>query len=164
NVRSLYEDSQGRIWIGTQSQGVNIYHPQTDSLKHLDVQDGLPSSSISSIVEDNQNDIWLATTNGLARISPDLTVKGTYNREDGLAGSHYNRHASLKDRSGRLYFGSTEGITVFRPQELDNYSAQFPVVITRLRILNREVAIGAENSPLMQSIQTSSELTLDHQD
>ncbi|HEY7884102.1 MAG TPA: two-component regulator propeller domain-containing protein [Cellvibrionaceae bacterium] len=164
NVRSLYEDSQGRIWIGTQSQGVDIYHPESDSFKHLDVQDGLPSSSISSIVEDDQNDIWLATTNGLARISPDLTVKGTYNREDGLVGSHYNRNASLKDRSGRLYFGSTEGITAFRPQELDNYSTQFPVVITRLRILNREVPVGGKGSPLKRSIQTSSELTLDHQD
>ncbi|MDO3384776.1 two-component regulator propeller domain-containing protein [Gilvimarinus sp. SDUM040013] len=163
NIRSLHEDNQGRIWIGT-DQGVNIYHPNTGEVRHINVQEGLPSSSVSSILEDERGDIWLATTNGLARIGSDLTVIATYSRDNGLAGSNYNRDASLKDSQGLLYFGSTEGITVFNPEDLNKHGANFPVVITNLRILNRAAPIGVKGSPLSTSILTTDELTLTHED
>lgn len=164
HIRSLYEDSRGKIWVGTQSQGVNIYDPETETFDHLDVTDGLPSSNISSIVEDDSGAIWLATTNGLARLNPKSREINTYRQEDGLVGSHFSRNASLKDRKGRLYFGSSSGITAFHPQDLNKPSFEFPVLITKLRILNREVPIGGEESPLERSILVTDNLTLDHRD
>lgn len=164
NVRSLYEDSQGRVWVGTQHRGVKIYEPQGDKLSYVDAKDGLPSSNISSIIEDDDGFIWLATANGLAQVDADNNVITTLSREDGLAGSHYNRDATLKDSQGQLYFGSTEGITVFHPDDLNRQGADFPVVITTLRILNREVPIGTDASPLSKSILATDKLTLTHED
>lgn len=163
HIRSLFEDSRGKVWVGTQSQGVNIYDPETETFAHLDVTDGLPSSNISSIVEDDSGAIWLATTNGLARVNPETRKINSFRREDGLVGSHFNRNASLKDRTGRLYFGSSEGITAFHPQDLNKPSLEFPVLITKLRILNQDVPIGGEDSPLKQSILITEGLSLDHQ-
>ncbi|MDQ2076113.1 ligand-binding sensor domain-containing diguanylate cyclase [Marinimicrobium sp. ABcell2] len=164
NIRSLYEDSTGKVWVGTQHRGVNIFDPDTRTFSHLDVPDGLPSSNISSIVEDDTGTIWLATASGLARLDVETGQITNFGREHGLAGSHYNRDATLKDRAGNLYFGSSEGITVFHPDDLVRESAEFPVVITNLRILNREMYIGTEGSPLTQSILTTQALTLGHQD
>lgn len=162
NVRSLFEDSSGRVWVGTQHRGVNIWDPDTETFTNLDVGDGLPSSNISSIIEDDTGTVWLATASGLARIDGHTGDITTFGREHGLAGSHFNRDATLKDRFGNLYFGSTEGITVFHPDDLVQDDAKFPVVITNLRILNREIHLDTVGSPLTQSILTTRELTLGH--
>ena len=164
NVRSLFEDSTGRVWVGTQHRGVNIWDPDTGTFTKLDVGEGLPSSNISSVIEDDTGAVWLATASGLARIDGHTGDITTFGREHGLAGSHFNRDATLKDRFGNLYFGSTEGITVFHPDDLVQAEAEFPVLITNLRILNREIHINTEGSPLSQSILTTRELTLGHQD
>lgn len=164
NIRSLYEDSRGRVWVGTQAGGVNIYDPENGTFSHLDVSDGLPSANVSSIVEDGAGSVWLATANGLARLEPGWDGITTYGTEDGLAGSHFNRDASLRDRQGRLYFGSSEGITAFHPRDLDRPSSGFPVYLTRLRILNREVPVGHPDSLLQRSLLTTDRITLNHTD
>lgn len=164
NIRSLYEDSQGRVWVGTQHRGVHRLDEAGNIVDRFDMSHGLPSANISSILEDAQGAIWLATANGLARLDPDSRTVSTYSREDGLAGSHYNRNATLRDRHGQLWFGSTDGITVFNPEELNRQGPDFPVVITNLRILNRQVPIGTAESPLRESILRTRELTLSHED
>ncbi len=164
NIRSLYEDSQGRIWVGTQHRGVHRLDKAGNIVDVFNMSNGLPSANISSILEDTQGAIWLATANGIARLDPDSGAVNTYSREDGLAGSHYNRDATLRDSRGQLWFGSTDGITVFNPEELNRQGPDFPVVITNLRILNREVPIGTPDSPLQKSILLTDEFTLTHED
>lgn len=163
NIRSLYEDSRGLVWVGTQERGVSIYHPEDGTFQHLDVGDGLPSSSVSSILEDNNGDMWLATTNGLAQIKYDTLNITTYSKHHGLAGSNFNRNASLKDRNGNLYFGSTEGLTIFNPDNLTAQTGDYPIRLTGFRILNDEVPIGPA-SPLKQSITSAKAIRLSHKD
>ncbi len=164
NIRSLYEDSRGLIWVGTEHRGVNIYNPLTGTFSWLGVADGLPSSNISSIIEDNSGDMWLATTNGLARVDRETFTISNFQHQDGVAGDNFNRNASLKDRHGNLYFGSTEGITVFHPRDLKKAVIDFPVLITQFRLFNREVPIGGDNSPLETSILLADHLFLSHAD
>ena len=164
NIRSLLADSHGRIWVGTQHRGVYRLDQAGQIVQHYDMSNGLPSANISSILEDAEGNIWLATANGIARLEPDTKIINNYSRDDGLAGSHYNRNASLRDSQGRLWFGSTDGITVFNPKDLDRAGPDFPVIITNLRILNREVPVGTPGSPLQTSILLTDHLTLSYED
>ncbi len=50
-VRALYEDPEGRIWVGTFSDGLNLYDPNTGSFKHYRHIAGDSNSLIS-------DDIW----------------------------------------------------------------------------------------------------------
>lgn len=159
NIRSLYEDSRGLIWIGSLDRGVSIFDPVSETFRYLDVQQGLPSAAVASVLEDDRGNMWLATANGLARVEyPTLNVT-VYRKEHGLAGNNYNRDASLKDRQGNLYFGSTEGLTVFHPDNLVREAERFPVQITGFRILNKDVEIG-QDSPLTTSIVEATEIRL----
>lgn len=156
---SLYEDSRGRIWIGTRDAGVNIL--STDGrFSSLGVGDGLPSASISSIIEDNSGDIWLTTVNGIARIDPDTFVVTSYNRTHGLGSNNFNRDATFKDHKGRLYVGGIHGFSVFDPRKITSDLQPPPVVITDFRLLNVAVPIGDEPGLLPQSITETEELTL----
>lgn len=162
-IRSFLEDSRGLIWIGTRDTGVDIYDPASGTFRYLDTSDGLPASTVSSILEDNNGDVWLATTSGLARVNPATMKITVFNREHGLAGNNFNRHAALKDKQGNLYFGSTEGMTVFNPNHLVSEIVSFPVRLTGFRVLNEKIAIDPQG-PLKQSIARTKEINLSHDD
>ena len=74
-VRTLYEDRDGILWIGTR-RGLNRLDPTTRSLTPY-----LPSpeegavnyNSIGSMHQDRHGRLWLGTWNGLMRFDPDAS-------------------------------------------------------------------------------------------
>jgi signal transduction histidine kinase/ligand-binding sensor domain-containing protein/CheY-like chemotaxis protein/HPt (histidine-containing phosphotransfer) domain-containing protein len=68
NVYTVFEDSGGRLWVGTNDAGVALYHDA--KFTFLTVDDGLPSSSIRDIAQDSTGSVYVATTLGLAYIRP----------------------------------------------------------------------------------------------
>jgi diguanylate cyclase (GGDEF)-like protein len=128
------------------------------------VRNGLQSYTVSSIQEDQEGYIWLATYNGLARINPDTKEITLVNVEQGLIGSIYNRNAAMLEPSGKLYFGSTEGITVFKPEDLNTKKSLHPIFINHFKIFNKDVLIDAQDSPLTQAISMTRAIKLNHED
>ena len=49
NVMSLFVDSRGRLWIGTNDTGLFAYDPDSKMVARYTVNEGLPSDSIRSI-------------------------------------------------------------------------------------------------------------------
>lgn len=158
---SILVDSRGGIWIGS-DMGVSYKERAADNFRRITMADGLPAQTISSITEDRNGHIWLATTSGVARVNPDTFSIQTYNTEHGFVGSTYARDATLVDSKGRLYFGSTEGLTVFYPEDLKPISGNHPIWITHFRLANRNVPIGGPESILQQSILTTKHLALEY--
>jgi len=66
NIRCIYEDKAGFIWIGTQ-EGISIYNPNTSAFAvHraiINKEGTLSSNSVSAIFEDSQNRLWVGTGN-----------------------------------------------------------------------------------------------------
>ncbi len=54
-------DSQGKIWVGTNGGGVALL--EQNKYRLFGLKDGLNSNLISSIVEDNQGNIWILSQN-----------------------------------------------------------------------------------------------------
>lgn len=158
---SVMVDTRGGIWVGG-DRGVSYLEKGSDSFKRITMADGLPSQTVSSIVEDHNGDIWLTTTSGVAKVHSDTFTVHAYGTEHGFAGNTYSRDATLVDSKGRLYFGSTEGLTVFYPEDLQPISSSNPVWITHFRLANRDVSIGGPESVLHQSILTTRHLSLDY--
>ena len=67
SVVSLFVDSKDRLWIGTNDSGLALY--EKGSFTFFDKKDGLRSSSIRAIAEDQNGDIIIATTQGIAYIT-----------------------------------------------------------------------------------------------
>ncbi len=61
--RCLFEDSKGRIWVGTNDNGVVMMNG--DLQMHYTYKDGLPASSIRVFEEDNEGNIYVGTTAGV---------------------------------------------------------------------------------------------------
>ncbi len=72
SARFFFEDKKGRIWVGTNDNGVVMI----DGLErtHFTYEDGLPSSSIRAFAEDNQGNVFVGTTTGLCYINKENQV------------------------------------------------------------------------------------------
>ncbi|WP_205509619.1 two-component regulator propeller domain-containing protein [Longitalea arenae] len=64
-VYSIYEDADGRKWIGTLRGGINIIEAKTSSFQHITYNppgnDNLVNNFILSFCEDEKNNVWIGT-------------------------------------------------------------------------------------------------------
>lgn len=72
-VKCIYRDHKGLIWVGTRN-GLNCFdgYDLKQYFNHPDLPFSLPDNQILFITEDQENNLWVATTNGLVQ----------YNREE----------------------------------------------------------------------------------
>lgn len=65
--RTVFEDSKGNIWNGSNDEGV--YRISSDgNVKKFSTDDGLPNNSVRSVIEDKEGRIWIGTSHGVAYI------------------------------------------------------------------------------------------------
>ncbi len=57
-IRTLFQDSLGKIWIGTEKKGLFIFDPANNSLKSIK---DVPDKMINKITADDDGNIWIAT-------------------------------------------------------------------------------------------------------
>ncbi|MBL4560273.1 MAG: response regulator [Labilibaculum sp.] len=121
NVNSIFsicEGSDGCFWFGTQGGGLIKYDSNNESYKQYTTKDGLPSNIVYGVLNDSNGNLWLSTTKGIARFSPDEGKFRIYTQEDGLPGIGFNYGAYYKTRSGEMVFGCSKGFVLFHPDSL----------------------------------------------
>ena len=72
SVVSLFVDSQDRLWIGTNDNGV-VVMDKGEFITFGEIE-GLNSSSIRSIIEDNEGNIYIATTQGMGYVDKNMRL------------------------------------------------------------------------------------------
>ena len=68
SARSIFQDSQGNIWVGSNDEGVQKIGKDTTSSYSTD--NGLPNNSIRAFAEDKSHNIWIGTASGIVYITP----------------------------------------------------------------------------------------------
>lgn len=138
---SIFEDAQGRLWLGTYSGGLQIYDPETGNVTVIDQARGLSNNTIMSIIADNDGDMWVGTEYGVNLVSKEGEVLNSIYQEDGLAYEIFERFDPFKDRDGRLYFGSREGISIIDPVALKasmRSDSTVQIYLTELRYFDKK--------------------------
>lgn len=158
-INDIFEDSRKNIWIATAS-GLSKYVKDKDVFKTYNTGNGLPTEHIKSIIEDDKGFLWIGTTKGISKFDPVKESFINYDKRDGLQGGEFSRYGVYKTRNGELLFGGTQGFNAFIPDSIHHTDIYPPVFITGLRVFNKPVAIGGEDSILPKSIIQLDEITL----
>jgi len=121
----IKEDRKGKIWIGTNGGGVNMFDPVTKTfLKYVSTPSSpgdrqLPVNGfIRAIEEDHEGNIWIGTYgSGVAVLDPTTQKFRVYN--DKNTGMAIDRAFSiLEDRSGNVWIGTGgDGLFRFNPNQ-----------------------------------------------
>ena len=116
-VLSLFEDAQGRLWIGANG-GVSCY--DGSEFVNFTEDDGLGSKLVSVIYQQRSGLLWFAGFSGVGITSYDGSSFCRYAMEDGLAGT--NVQCMIEDDEGRLWIGTDVGVSCYDGISFRNYT------------------------------------------
>ena len=80
NVNCLYADEEGRLWVGTNDDGISLLINE-HVMNVIEENDGLLSNSVKCIVCDSNGNYYIGTPNGISLVSLSGGVKITKNIE-----------------------------------------------------------------------------------
>ncbi len=102
------------ICVGTINNGLMVYNSE-GLLKHIyNKKSGLANNTVLRQFLDDQNNLWLALDNGLAKIFLNKEVYA-YNDKSGLLGTVY----SVAHDDKNLFVGSNHGVFLLKDSQLD---------------------------------------------
>lgn len=164
NIWSILFDSRGRLWLATQG-GLNYCTDPGETMRfsYLGTRDGLKSNTLFGLAEDEAGNIWMSSFNGLTRLdihSFESAQKAgqvdeeyslirpmfrTFDTDQGLQGPEFNQGAYHRGHSGTIYFGGSRGLNFFNTGDVQESLFPGPVVITGLKVFNREVVVTPDD-------------------
>ena len=110
HIQSMYEDSNGKIWIGTLSGGLDLYDHTLGKFYHILPKDyggtNAKSSPVIQLIEDNQKNIWVLYKNSIRIIlngAADSVYIQKYTIKE-LEIPQLNFPVLFTTRSGGIYF------------------------------------------------------------
>ncbi|MGD8781708.1 MAG: two-component regulator propeller domain-containing protein [Ignavibacteria bacterium] len=156
-VTYILEAKDSTLWIGT-TGGLNKLDRKTDSFEHYNMQKGLANDEIMCIIEDNSGILWVSTGKGISGFDPANEEFMNYDVSDGLQGNEFNTRSGCKTKNGEIVLGGSNGFNIFQPEDLKKNPFIPPVIIDDLKIFNRPVVIGGEDSPLQKNISETKKI------
>lgn len=106
SVICLFVDSQDRLWVGTNANGVAVL--ENGSSRIWGTKDGLSSASVRAITEDADGLIYVATTEGIVTIDQNMDVTAL---EDDRIKDEYIR--DIRCGADGLIYGLTQSSNLF---------------------------------------------------
>jgi ligand-binding sensor domain-containing protein len=111
NITSLFTDRGGKIWIGTAGKGINFFD---QNKKEFSLYNGLvdrepfkTSFSVSAILAENDNFLWIASQQKLFRLD---RVTGEYKYINLLYGPEGEITSLVKDNKQNIWVSSSGGL------------------------------------------------------
>jgi len=138
-VLSLLQDFKNRIWVGTKGGGLSLFDEKENQFKIIENMSLFPDDAIYSIEEDNWENLWLATGNGLVSYNEDVPVDQKiriFSGKEGVIINSYNPNSVFKNRNKELFFGGNNGFISFAPEKEEEKSFSPQPVICALYINN----------------------------
>ncbi len=118
NIRTVYEDRDGTLWLGMRYAGVVRYDGAT--FTHLTIRDGLIDNFVRAIYQDAAGRVWIGTQQGLSCYSDGKFVN--YTEKEGLLADQIA--AIAEDASGRLWVAARDGVSVIEEGYITPYRAE----------------------------------------
>jgi signal transduction histidine kinase/streptogramin lyase len=119
------EDSEGNIWVGTETGGLHILRDQR--FRTVGAREGLSSDATTTVVEDKTGTLWVGTNGaGLNALKPGAAginagpVK-TYSVRNGLLSDVILSLAAAPN--GDLWVGTPDGLNRIRGARVDSFTS-----------------------------------------
>lgn len=131
NVRCLFEDSKGNMWVGTRYQGIIKLKNTTNepyAVQHFDLRKKLMSNWARVIAEDTKGNIWIGSNLGIDKLIPEDETYQVFNFS---RVNNYFAHvnAILPQKNNSLWLATSKGLVNIIDGETEKTSLP-PVYIT----------------------------------
>lgn len=140
SILALYEGQSGHLWIGTAGDGLRCM--AEGKVATWSTMNGLPSDVVAGIVEDEQKNLWLATSAGIYRVNRADADKSLASDSVPLVCQLVSNYKTIPDLStissgvralfspdGLLWFATSEGVLNVDTRNPEVIHYAFPVYV-----------------------------------
>ncbi len=166
-ISIVYVDKLNNLWVGTIGHGLFQFNSLGDLLKRFNHESGIDETvTITSVLDDDNDNLWLGSDNGLIRLSTSSYLAHTFYKSDGLQSNYFNTNSAYKAPDGKLYFGGRNGYNAFYPNDITLNTMPPNIVLTDFTRFGKSVEVGVEKNGfvLEKHIDDIQELSLGHKD
>lgn len=135
NIKVLFEDNKGLIWVGTYGGGLNSYDRKKEIFSHYvnnpEAAHTLSNNFILAVCQDKSGDIWVGTEKGLNRLHPQTKSFQSFIYEEGTSrGLETDKiNCLLCDKNNTLWVGTDKGLYLFDDHK-ENFFRVNPLVLS----------------------------------
>ena len=134
-IRTIYEDSRHRLYFLPDKGSMLASDLTMSSFFRIPMNRILNGNAYMSIVEDDQNWLWLGCDDGLIRKKGEEAAYNIFNFSDGIPNPTFTNNAAYKDENGILWFGNAKGLLSIDPQNINTASRNpYKIVMTDIQI------------------------------
>lgn len=171
NIFSIHiSQDKKHMWLGSFGGGLMKIkldsNGEPETIKSYYKKNGLPDDAIYGILEDNEGLFWLSTDRGICQFNPLTETFDVYDVNDGLLSENYRQSAYLKTKSGLIFMGGVNGLTVFNPKDIKKNQIPPKIILSHLKIDNQLITAKKlyKNELIIEkSISETKKLVLDYQ-
>ncbi len=159
-ITAIVPESDSVLWLGTLSDGLLRFKSKTKDVTFFRSEEKELSQGVTGLQRDTNDVLWVTTKNGLASFEPQTEKFHVFNLEDGLQSPLFNPAVHL-GRSGKLYFGGTNGFNVLNPNKLTFNDALLKVCFENLTVNDQNIPPGGVLLPAGLNDQVNIQLPYD---
>lgn len=120
NVKHLYEDKEGCLWISTEGDGLFKFSDFQLARHYCTSTSGLHSNNVRCVTQDLYGNFWIGTNKGVNRLDSSETTFTEYlplSRDDRTL-SHHSVMSVYCDTQGTVWIGTfSGGVNYFNPHD-----------------------------------------------
>jgi len=136
------------FYVGTSGHGLLMLELGdgniTPKFTRLFANEKLANSSVAGVISDNVGNIWIATERYIFRANLDSGSVDMFDENEGVNSTGYYVGAAAAKNDGTIVFAGDEGVTYFRPEDIQKPDAMPRLQFTRIAIINGKDSHGLE--------------------
>jgi signal transduction histidine kinase/ligand-binding sensor domain-containing protein/DNA-binding response OmpR family regulator len=112
-IRTIEEDPEGNIWIGSHGGGIAVFNPNNGQWTvYTQTNSQLPGDKVETILRDSRNNMWVGTYGaGLSLFNKKNNQFITFSEKDGLQNTTV--YHIIEDLKGLIWLSTNTGISAF---------------------------------------------------
>ena len=143
-VTEIFADREGRLWLASPRSGaIRVDDPSAErpAFNVYTTAQQLSSDNAQVITEDDAGHIYVGGGRGLDRLDPAKGEVKHFTTADGLAGGAFL--SAFRAHDGELWFGTTRGLSRFRPADDEGTASPPPILIRGLQVAGARQQLSA---------------------
>ncbi len=159
-ILSICVDASGEVWAGTIGGFYRFDVSKNAFTEYANYNSPVKIANVLHILEDNQHNLWLTTSNAILEIDRQTNAVYVYGNNFGVHNNNYYDCDNYKLKNGQLLIGDQNGYYRITPAALQLHKTIF-LNLTNLKVNDQEIEPG-NNSVLHTTIEQSKEIKLNY--
>ena len=160
-VNSMFQDSDGTVYVGTHHHGLLVFNEKENYYCHYNKENSaLTNNCMKSIVGADNQSLYISSDDGVVRFNKNTDKITTWTVDQGLQGVSFNVQSGVATHRQTLMFGSDMGVIEIPTSTSIPHIYKGKLVLSDLYIGNTRMYPDEEDSPLVESLDRTEYLEL----